>query len=250
LLGLAIECADRAASAALWRSNQGVTVSDDNGKTAPCSVVDDVRLSPDDGKADQLIGQIERLLERQAVGYGDLDVIAINRGPGSFTGIRSGVALARGLALAADLPVIGISTHEALAARLERDAAERPVQIVLDARRGEVYAQGFYADGTPSNAIEARTPAAVAADLRTGSWRLAGPGAGLITERLDAAAKVEMIDMRPTDAAAVAYAAALRLSAGERPVKGFDLRPLYIRGPDAKPPKPLMAPTRNVEVLP
>ena len=155
-------------------------------------------LQPEAGKADQLITVVERLLSEQGLGYDDLDVIAVNRGPGSFTGIRSAVALGRGLALAAGLPVMAVTSHEALVAGLDADPAGRRLMIALDARRGEVYAQAVGADGRPLDEIEARTPAALADALEGGRWRIAGSGARLVLEVLDGGVDVEMIDAGPT----------------------------------------------------
>lgn len=238
MLGLAIDSANREATAALWRADAG----------GQCDVLAEGALPPETGKADQLITVIERLLAEQGLGYADLELIAVNRGPGSFTGIRSAVALARGLALAAGLPVMGVTSHDALAAGIDRDADERPLVIALDARRGEVYAQTVAADGRALSAIEAMAPAELAARLGAGAWRLAGQGAGLVAQALDAGARVEMIETRPLDAALVARSASRRLAAGETPGTGFDLRPLYVRAPDAKPPAPLVAMTTVSEV--
>lgn len=253
MLGLAIDSADRIASAALWRAvtDGGVDKADDDlgSKFANVALLAKGALPPEAGKADQLITVIETLLQDQGLDYDDLDVIAVNRGPGSFTGIRSAVALGRGLALATGLPILGVTSHEALAATLRSEPSDKPLLIALDARRGEVYVQAFAADGRPFAAIEAHAPATVAASLGTGSWRLAGHGALLVREVLDDWAKVEMIECRPVDAAAVALRAACRLSTGEMPASGFGLRPLYLRAPDAVPPAPLVLPDAHSEIL-
>lgn len=239
MLGLAIDSADRIASAALWRS--GV----DSGSFTLLAFE---ALPPETAKADQLISVIERLLQEQRLDYPALDVIAVNRGPGSFTGIRSAIALARGLALAAGLPVLGVTSHEALMAGLER-ADGRATMVALDARRGEVYAQSFAAGGRPLGEIEAKAPALVADDLKTGAWRLAGSGARLVAEELAADLDVEILETPPIDAGMVMLAATARLAAGETPSPGFDLQPLYIRAPDAVPPTPLISTTTFSEVL-
>lgn len=243
MLGLAIDSANQAASAALW--TRGV----EERRGSSFTLLGSEEVPPEAGKADQLITAVERLLGEQGLGYGDLEVIAVNRGPGSFTGIRSAVALARGLALAADLPVMGVTSHEALAVVLDADPAGRPLVIAQDARRGEVYAQAFGADGRPSGEIEAKAPAALADTLEGGRWRIAGSGAHLVLEVLDDSVVVEMIDAGPLNAEAVALAAALRLSAGEGAASGFTLRPLYVRAPDAVPPAPLISATKAVEAL-
>lgn len=244
MLGLALDSADHIASAALWRSNADGALN----LGARCSIIDGDQLAPEEGKADQLILVVERLLCRQGLEFGDLDVIAVNRGPGSFTGIRSAVALGRGLALATDMPIFGVTSHEAQAALLDPDEALRPLLIALDARRGEVYVQSFAADGRPLSEIEAKTPSAIADDLGAKSWRLAGHGAFLVLEALGDSAKVEMIEAGSINAKAVALVAAEALSAGEPPEKGSALRPLYVRAPDAVPPAPFVTINKDVEV--
>lgn len=248
MLGLAIDSAHRTASAALWQASValgrdahgGTNVAFGRGAERPEPIAFET-LPPEFGKADQLILVIERLLAEHGLTYQDLDLIAVNRGPGSFTGIRSGVALTRGLALAADLPVLGITSHEALAAALDRDD-ERSSMVALDARRGEVYVQAFTSEGSALGEIEAKAPDKVAAEMATGRWRLAGSGAGLVAEKLDAGADVSVSDMPPIDARMVMRAANAKLAAGVVPTAGFECRPLYVRAPDAVPPKPLVAP--------
>ncbi|MGI9509868.1 MAG: tRNA (adenosine(37)-N6)-threonylcarbamoyltransferase complex dimerization subunit type 1 TsaB [Geminicoccaceae bacterium] len=234
MLGLAIDSANEVASAAIW-------TGDIEAHDGSFSLLRIETLPPEVGKADQLITLVERMLGERKLDYRDLDVIAVNRGPGSFTGIRSAVALARGLALAADLPVLAVTSHEALMATLDDDPTGRPSMIAQDARRGEVYAQTFGADGRPRGEIEALAPAALADHLLTGGWRLAGSGAGLVVAALDDGADVEVIGSTALDAGAVALAAAKRLARGEMPVRGFELRPLYVRAPDAVPPAPLVS---------
>jgi len=238
VLGLAINSSDRTASAALWHL-----------LGQRCDMVLEGALPPEAGKADQLITVVERLLAEQKLAYADLDIIAVNRGPGSFTGIRSAVALGRGLALATELPVLGVTSHEALVARIGRDGADRPLLVALDARRGEVYAQTFSRDDRPFSAIEAGTPSAVAAGLETGCWRFAGSGAPLVAAVQGAEVDVRLIETPPIDAAAVALAAAARLAEGEAPALGRTLQPLYVRAPDAIPPAPLIQAAPISEVL-
>jgi tRNA threonylcarbamoyl adenosine modification protein YeaZ len=100
------------------------------------------RSPPEAGQADRLIELIDAALDTAGVDYPDLDVIAVNHGPGSFTGVRAGVAAARGLALALGRPVIAVNTLEALAAAAGVQPAGTVVAAV-DARRGQVYVQTF-----------------------------------------------------------------------------------------------------------
>ena len=85
---------------------------------------------------------IDTVLREAGLDYGAVDVIAVNHGPGSFTGIRAGVAAARGLALAARRPVVAVNSLEVLAAALGPQSAGTIV-AALDARRGQVYLQIF-----------------------------------------------------------------------------------------------------------
>jgi tRNA threonylcarbamoyladenosine biosynthesis protein TsaB len=85
------------------------------------------------GRAAEVLGDADELLRASGVRPRDLELLAVGVGPGSFTGVRIGLAAARGLALALDLPVAGVSTLEAL-------AAGAPGAVpVIDARRGEIF---------------------------------------------------------------------------------------------------------------
>jgi tRNA threonylcarbamoyladenosine biosynthesis protein TsaB len=91
------------------------------------------------GHAERLPPMVEAALATAKADYADLDRIAVTTGPGSFTGVRVGIAFARGLALALDIPAIGIGSLDALAFPLAR-SGEGTVAALLDAKRGEVYA--------------------------------------------------------------------------------------------------------------
>ena len=96
------------------------------------------------GHATRLLPLVARVLERAGIGWEEIDRIAVGIGPGTFTGLRIGIATARALARARDIPLVGVSTLESLAlARPGPDAAPAgldSVLAVLDARRGEVFA--------------------------------------------------------------------------------------------------------------
>ncbi|MGH6944051.1 MAG: tRNA (adenosine(37)-N6)-threonylcarbamoyltransferase complex dimerization subunit type 1 TsaB, partial [Geminicoccaceae bacterium] len=127
-------------------------------------------------QADRLVELCEEALAAAGLGYNALDLIAVDHGPGSFTGLRSAVAAARGFALAAGLPVLAVGSLEALAGAV----APRPGELVLaalDARRGQVYAQSFDADLAPLQDPWLATPEQVAAGLAGRPARLAGSGA-------------------------------------------------------------------------
>jgi tRNA threonylcarbamoyl adenosine modification protein YeaZ len=90
------------------------------------------------GQAERLMPLLQEVLDASGARWPELTALGTGIGPGNFTGIRISVAAARGLALALDIPAIGVSTLEALAF-----GADGPVTAVVDARRGRVYAQRF-----------------------------------------------------------------------------------------------------------
>lgn len=175
-------------------------------------------------------GHSERLggLARDAVadagGFGVVDRIAVTVGPGSFTGLRVGLAFAQGLGAALDRPVVGVSTLDALAASVE--AAD--VASLIDARRGQVYAR-FWRDGVADEAPAALSLEQAAeriAALSPGAV-LVGSGAGLFS---DSAPDPVVPDLAgPSPEAIAGLAAALDPTAAPP-------SPLYLRLPDATPP--------------
>jgi tRNA threonylcarbamoyladenosine biosynthesis protein TsaB len=197
------------------------------------------RGAPGAGQADRLIELIDAALDMAGVGYPDLDVIAVNHGPGSFTGVRAGVAAARGLALALGRPVIAVNTLEVLAAAVGVRPAGTVVAAV-DARRGQVYVQTFdhrlVAQGAPC----AAAPEEVRLEAAAPPLRLVGSGAALIRAVLPDEAPV-VCERAEADALAAAQRALARLRAGERPREGWTVQPLYLRSPDARLPAPPQA---------
>jgi len=103
--------------------------------------VDDIAT----GHAELIFGRIAALFERNGVAYADLGRVVTTTGPGSFTGLRIGLSAARGIGLARNVPVVGVSNLVALSL-----AAEGPSCVLLDARRGEAYMQNFSGPGVPA----------------------------------------------------------------------------------------------------
>ena len=185
------------------------------------------------GHAERLPRLIGDVLEAASTELDELDALAVTIGPGSFSGIRTGLAAARGLALVTGLDTIPVTTLEALAAPLlDHTPPAAPVAALLDARRGELFLQRFTVDGVPREAPRGLTPAAAAAEL-DGAWRLVGNGAALVLPHLDAG-RVTLVEGR-LDATGVALAAERDRRRGVAPVPGFDLHPCYARDADARP---------------
>ena len=179
------------------------------------------------GQAERLAVMVKELLAEASVHIQDLDRFAATCGPGTFTGIRIGLAFVRGLALATGRPALGIPTLEAIAAGIGDNSAGRNVAIAVDARRGEVYFQLF---GTASGAPQLLPVATAAGQCQGQAVVLAGTGAALLMPHLTDA--VRSVGPGLPDAVAVARLAARRDPSGSPP------DPLYIRAPDARLPAP------------
>ncbi|HEX7815335.1 tRNA (adenosine(37)-N6)-threonylcarbamoyltransferase complex dimerization subunit type 1 TsaB [Dyella sp.] len=95
--------------------------------------------------AELVLPMADALLAEAGLGRHALDAIAVGRGPGAFTGVRLGVSLAQGMALALDRPVVTVSSLAALA--LEAEDEDAAILAVIDARMGEIYAASYRRDG-------------------------------------------------------------------------------------------------------
>ncbi len=175
------------------------------------------------GHAEHLMGIVDRALDRAGVTLSDVDRLAVTVGPGSFTGIRVGVAAARGFALSLGIPAVGISTLEVMAAAQRAKTPGRAVLAAMDAKRDEIYLQSFAADGTALD--EAR--AVSTADAQAFAADFDGEITGSATPILKPAASGEHANSFPISVVA-------RLGAAANPDAGKP-KPLYLRGPDAKP---------------
>ncbi|MBB4796978.1 tRNA threonylcarbamoyladenosine biosynthesis protein TsaB [Brevundimonas bullata] len=184
------------------------------------------------GHQERLAGMTRDAVADAGGGFGALDRIGVTVGPGSFTGLRVGLAFAQGLGAALARPVVGVSTLDALAGSVEAGGL---VAAVIDARRGQVYAR-LFRDGIALGAAEA-LPLDVAVEriLEAGAApTLVGSGAVLLSEtfpdRLGKAVS-EPLAAPTSEALARLTAAADRANAPPRP--------LYLRAPDATPPSRL-----------
>jgi tRNA threonylcarbamoyladenosine biosynthesis protein TsaB len=201
-----------------------------------------VGVSPDDarppvvvsevigrGHAERLMGMIQSVLREAGLTVADLERIAVTVGPGSFTGVRVGIAAVRGLGLVTGCPAVGIGTLAVLAERARWLAGARPVLAVLDARRGEVYAQSFDRQGAPLGPPEVAA-AALFAERVDEQTLIAGAGADQILAGLGSFDEARVVHRD----AAPDIAALLRLGR-HAPPPAAPPRPLYLRPPDAKP---------------
>lgn len=186
------------------------------------------------GHAERLIPMIEAALKEAGVAAADLGRIAVDVGPGSFTGIRIAVAAGRGLALALGVPAVGVTSLEAIAASLG-EPAPGPVLTVIDARRGELYA-GLY--GPKGEVVEPPFAADAEAVWQRAGERaavIAGSGSAILAHHLATTGR----RLPPVDPATAPDPLAIaRLGAAADP-DAAPARPIYLRPADAKPQLPL-----------
>jgi tRNA threonylcarbamoyladenosine biosynthesis protein TsaB len=161
-------------------------------------------------QARSVLAAADELMRSAGIAPSELDGIVVGTGPGSFTSIRMGLATARGLALALDVPVAGVSTLHAFAGG----------QPVIDARRGEVFTDG---------PVVARPE-----DLEVAGVRLIGDGAIRYRELFEAAGADIPADDDPVHLPAAERLIASATSFGP----AAEIEPLYLRAPDAKPATP------------
>lgn len=233
---LACDTTQGACSVALWRD--GLLAS---------------QLHPmQKGHAEALMPMIETLCDDSGIEMGALDRLAVTHGPGTFTGVRVGLAAMRGLALALKRPLKTYGTLHmmALATNMESGLHDGPVLVAVDAKRETFYAQAFDAARVPLGAAQALDAAAC--------WRLVdtqntigliGSGAALLADA--AAHETEKRDYRlltaapfPDSRITAAYAAQDENWADED-ADPYKAEPLYLRAPDATLPDRSKFPARQ-----
>ena len=175
------------------------------------------------GQAERLMPLLEEVLREGGAAWGDLAALGVGTGPGNFTGVRISVAAARGLALGLGIPAIGVTAFEALAWGYDA------VLTVRDARLGQVHLQAFGpgAFGPLTQPLEAPLPPGTP---------VVGDFAGTLAER---GGGVAAPPKAPLAEAVARLALARRDRDNPRPA------PLYLRAPDAAPPRdpaPLILP--------
>jgi tRNA threonylcarbamoyl adenosine modification protein YeaZ len=207
-------------------------------------------LAMERGHAEEIMPLIERVMRRVDGGFSTLDRVAVAVGPGSFTGIRIGLAAGQAIALARKVDVVGVSTLAALAAPLILEEFDGVVAAAIDARHGKVYVAAFGPDGrallTPRRAGAHEALRA----LGDGPLLLVGSGAPLLAREARASGLPHKI-VSERAAPDIAYIARLGLAA--RP-ENAPARPLYLKEPDVtvagKPRQAALAPSGGTEPEP
>src|SRR5215471_12200505 len=183
------------------------------------------------GHAEALMPLIGRVMRRSGFSFAALDRIAVTTGPGSFTGLRVGLSAARGIALAAKKPAVGLTTLSAYAAPLISEDSAHPIISAIDARHDHVYFQ--VVSGVGDALISPRVvPIEEALEAsRFGAAHLVGNAANILADRWPETATppFSVSAQAAPDISWVAW-----LGAAADPIAAPP-RPFYLRAPDAKP---------------
>lgn len=225
ILILAIETATGCGSVSLTAGN----IKD--GK-----VLAEYTLQPDTTHSRRLLGSVEAMMRAAGTDWNDLDAVAVSQGPGSFTGLRIGMAAAKGIAMAAEVPLVGVPTLDGLAAQVT--AIDLPVCCLLDARKQQVYAAFYrYFDDFSyrcTSEVLVLSPEELIIRIEEPTL-VAGPGIMACQSQLAAHQQVRLLPagyLHPR-AALIGFCGARLLEDGAAG-SGCDLVPLYVRASEAE----------------
>lgn len=223
MLILAIDTALDSCSAAVLDTGAGVPIAQESQPMKR-------------GHAEALMPLIARVMKQAGIAFSTLDRIAATTGPGSFTGLRVGLSAARGIALAAGKPVVGVTTLAAYAAPAVSESGEHPIISAIDARHDHVYLQVVSGNGSALVAPRVAPIDEALEAARFGAPHLVGNAARILADRwpADAPPPVKVDPQAAPDIVWVAW-----LGAAVDPTIAL-ARPLYLRAPDARPPKDLL----------
>lgn len=224
---LAIDTALEACSAAVFDTDRG-------GITARES------LPMARGHAEAVMPLIARVMDLAEIEFRELDRIAVTSGPGSFTGLRVGISAARGIALAAEKPAVGLSTLAGFAAPLIAEDDSTHVVAAIDARHDQVYLQVFGIGGRTLVAPRMATVRDAARAAITGPARVIGSAANQVAAAWPKGAQPPLL-VEQRSAPDIGWIARLGAAAADgygRP------KPLYLRPPDAQPQDAARLPRR------
>ncbi|HLN25869.1 MAG TPA: tRNA (adenosine(37)-N6)-threonylcarbamoyltransferase complex dimerization subunit type 1 TsaB [Patescibacteria group bacterium] len=184
------------------------------------------------GQAEVLMPMIQAVLAEAGLSWAEIGLVAVTVGPGTFTGLRIGLAAARGMAVAAGLPVAGVTTTETVAYAVpEAERRGRTLLVAIDGKRADIFVQAFAEDLTPLGEAAALMPDDIV-QRYPGPLVLAGDAAHRLAE-LRPDALVSCAEITP-NAVVLAGLAARRYCEG----RSLSPAPLYLRPPDVTLPGP------------
>lgn len=221
MLILAIDTALNACAAAVLDADSGRLIAEES-------------QAMQRGHAEALMPLIARVMHASSLSFAALDRIAVTTGPGSFTGLRVGISAARGIALAAGKPAVGVTTLSAYAAPIVTQNQTAPVVSAIDARHDHVYFQIVAGDGTQLVQPKVASIDEAIAACRGAAPYLVGNAANLLADRWPAVAERPVaVDAEP--APGISWVAWLGAATDPEIAPP---RPFYLRAPDAKPADP------------
>ncbi|QAV24777.1 tRNA (adenosine(37)-N6)-threonylcarbamoyltransferase complex dimerization subunit type 1 TsaB [Proteus hauseri] len=163
---LAIDTATESCSVAVW--NEGVVASR-------------FEISPRE-HTQKILPMVKSALEEAGLTLQNLDALAFGQGPGSFTGVRIGIGVAQGIALGAELPMIGVSSLATMAEGVFRTTGKKQVLVAIDARMGEIYCAQYHRNeegkwqGEETEAVMKPEQFLESVAHIEGEWAIAGTG--------------------------------------------------------------------------
>ncbi|MGR0481094.1 MAG: tRNA (adenosine(37)-N6)-threonylcarbamoyltransferase complex dimerization subunit type 1 TsaB [Candidatus Electronema sp. V4] len=180
----------------------------------------------------QLLGSVEWVMQAAGISWSDLDAIAVSIGPGSFTGLRIGLAAAKGMVFATGKPLIAVPTLDAVA--LSCPLIDYPLWCIMDARKQEVYAACYGADRQHTSLTEAIRPELLAEKIAPPAV-IAGLGLAEYQHIFSRIAGLRFIPpaLSSPSAAKIGFLAAERLARGEICNPALAV-PLYVRASEAE----------------
>ncbi|ARJ66353.1 tRNA N6-adenosine(37)-N6-threonylcarbamoyltransferase complex dimerization subunit TsaB [Magnetospirillum sp. ME-1] len=212
---LAMDSSTSACSAALWSEGRVLA-----GRLSPMAR----------GQSEALMPMVAGVMAEAGLSFADLGLLAVTVGPGAFTGLRIGLAAARGLALASGLPLAGVATPAAVAAGISGEERRgRNLLVVLESRRDEKWMQLFDSELNPLSDIRALPPSQ-AGELAAGPVLVAGDAAPLVQPHLPQGVVATAAGY--PDAGVVAALAAHQWAQG----RSLPPEPLYLRDADVTLP--------------
>jgi tRNA threonylcarbamoyladenosine biosynthesis protein TsaB len=216
---LAFDCATVRHSAALWQDGR---------------ILAQAASDRPHGATEALVPMLDRVLREAGLDFGRINRLVVTVGPGHFTGLRAGLAAARALVLATGLPIVSVTTFEAIAAAVGTEARQgHRLLVAIDSKRAEPYLQMFDADMAALGAPVSQPPGEYAAGLPQGLPILVAGDAGgtLVAALREAGHDAVLADTQASPDAAVLAA----LGAARAPVEGA-VRPFYLHPPAVKLP--------------
>ena len=183
------------------------------------------------GHAEALMPLVERVVKKSGVAFAEFERVVVTTGPGSFTGLRVGISAARGLGVATDIPVVGVTTLSAYAAPYLAADDQIPVVVAIDARHDHVYLQVFGAGGRTLVAPRLAPRADAIRAASEALARIVGTAAKAVAAGLAGTAPAPVIvDAR--EAPDIGWVARIGAAVAEAQAPP---KPQYLRAPDAQP---------------